>query len=202
MEVTIANIKNEKLVLNDSIWNTEFEADVVAQAVNVYMSNQRKGSSKAKTKGEVAGGGKKPWKQKGTGRARAGSIRSPLWAGGGVTFGPTGLQSWSRKMNKKANVLAMSMVFAKQLADKKIEFVAIDSDIKSEDVRKVVTSGINQARKTLVVSDNKSVAMYLRNMENVEIVNTKNLNVYQLAKVSKILVDSKTIENIENILKV
>lgn len=202
MEVTIANIKNEKLVLNDGIWKVEFESDVVAQAVNIYRSNQRKGNSKAKNKGEVSGGGKKPWKQKGTGRARVGSIRSPLWVGGGVTFGPTGMQNWNRKVNKKANVLAMSMVFAKQLSDKKVEFIALSDGLKNSEVRDLMTENFDQKKKTLLISDNKSAALGLRNMVNIEIVNTKNLNVYQLAKVSKILIDSKSLENIENILKV
>jgi large subunit ribosomal protein L4 len=202
MEVVIANKKDEKVTLDKNIWSTKFESDVVAQAVNVYMSNQRTGTAKAKRRGEVDGGGRKPWKQKGTGRARHGSIRSPIWVGGGATFAPTGLQNFDRKMNKKANVLAITMVFSKHLGDKSLQFIELVEDAKSTDVRNLLSGVVNTGKKVLVISDNKKAFLALRNVENVRVVNSSNINVYDIARVSSLLVDTGAVESIEKILKI
>ena len=111
--------------LNPQVWGVELNHDLVAQVLYVYMSNERKGTASAKTRGEVSGGGRKPWRQKGTGRARQGSIRSPLWRKGGVTFVPTN-RNWKKKINNKMAKKATCMMLSERLKEKKLEFVNID----------------------------------------------------------------------------
>ena len=129
MKLDVLNIKGEKveqITLNDEIFAVEPNDLVLAQYIRVYLSNQRQGTASTKDRSEVSGGGKKPWKQKGTGRARAGSIRSPLWTKGGVAFGSSN-KNWKRKLNGKMAKKAICMMLTKRLADKDLEFVNIDA---------------------------------------------------------------------------
>ncbi|MBD3329328.1 50S ribosomal protein L4, partial [Candidatus Dojkabacteria bacterium] len=107
VKVDIANKKDSKVDLKSKVWDVEFNEDLVTQAINIYLFNQRKGTAHSKTRAEVSGGGRKPWKQKGTGRARHGSIRSPIWVKGGVAFGPRSESNWKRSLNKKMNTKAI-----------------------------------------------------------------------------------------------
>ena len=129
--------KKEKKVearkLNPKVWKVPYNADLVAQVLYVYNSNERKSTANVKGKGEVSGGGKKPWRQKGTGRARAGSSRSPLWIGGGVTFGNVGDKNWNRKINKKMARKATCIMLSESLRKKILEF----TDIAKEDIVKI-----------------------------------------------------------------
>ncbi|CAG1771971.1 partial 50S ribosomal protein L4, partial [uncultured bacterium] len=105
--------KIEEIEVNDSVFNAPVNDKVLAQYVYVYLSNQRESNAHTKDRSEVRGGGKKPWKQKGTGRARVGSIRSPIWKGGGVTFGPTNQTNWKRKLTKSFKAAAFRNAFSK-----------------------------------------------------------------------------------------
>lgn len=201
MEVVIVNKKETKLKLNDAVWKAEFNSDVVAQAVGVYLSNQRKGSSKAKRKGEVDGGGRKPWRQKGTGRARAGSIRSPLWVGGGATFAPTGEQNFSKKINKKTNSIAIKMTVSKQVAQDNVKFVEFEQGKEKTAYRNELKELLKDGKKALLISDNADVLLALRNNKSVSILKPQNINVYDVAKVSNIIIDSAAVESLEKILK-
>ena len=123
---------SEQIDLNPKIFEVTPEIELVQQAVRIQMSNSRDAVSNTKTRGDVRGGGKKPWKQKGTGNARAGSIRSPLWRHGGVTFGPRGNRNYSLKMNKKQSRKALYMVLSDKAADQKF---LVFSDFSLENLR-------------------------------------------------------------------
>src|SRR6476469_9829240 len=123
MKVTIYNQDAEsvgEVELNDKIFGVKPSLHLLAEAVRVQQANARKGLANTKTRGEVSGGGKKPWKQKGTGRARVGSTRSPIWRHGGITFGPTSDRNWSLKMNKKAKTKALFMSLSDKVTDGKL----------------------------------------------------------------------------------
>lgn len=123
MKISVYNQKAEvvgEIELNDKVFAVKPSLHLLAEAVRIQASNARKGLANTKTRGEVSGGGKKPWKQKGTGRARAGSIRSPIWRHGGITFGPTSDRNWSLKINKKAKTKALFMSLSDKATDGKL----------------------------------------------------------------------------------
>lgn len=128
MKISVYNQNAEvvgEIELNSKIFGVKPSIHLLSEAVRVQASNARKGLANTKTRGEVSGGGKKPWRQKGTGRARAGSIRSPIWRHGGVTFGPTSNRNWSLKINKKAKTKALFMSLSDKVTDGKL--IVIDS---------------------------------------------------------------------------
>ncbi len=126
METTLYNQKGAsagKLTLPTSVFGVKWNADLVHQVAVAMMANKRSGTAHTKDRSEVSGGGKKPWAQKGTGRARHGSSRSPIWVGGGVTFGPRAEKDYSQKINKKMRTKALFTVLSKKMADGKVLFV-------------------------------------------------------------------------------
>jgi large subunit ribosomal protein L4 len=182
--------KKTEVKLNPSIWEVPYNADLVAQAYYIYSTNERKGSARQKGRGEVSGGGKKPWKQKGTGRARHGSIRSPLWVGGGVTFANTG-RNFSRRLNKKMARKATSIMLSERLRNKELEFVKVTAT-----EAKKIRNG-NDKRVLFVTEDDK-VALLLRNSKNTEVKSPDKLNAKHLILAKKILVDEKAVKVLED----
>ncbi|MDD3474719.1 MAG: 50S ribosomal protein L4 [Candidatus Dojkabacteria bacterium] len=179
--------------LDPKVWEVELNPDLIAQVLYVYMNNERKGTATAKTRGDVSGGGKKPWRQKGTGRARQGSIRSPLWTKGGVTFVPTN-RNWKRKINSKMAKKATCMMLSDRLREKKLEFVNIDKkDLKA--LRENIVK--NSGKKTLVVSINKELQLAVRNLTNVKFVDSMKLNAKHVVDSSKVLVDQDSVKVLE-----
>jgi large subunit ribosomal protein L4 len=181
--------RETEIKLNPLVWEVPYNEDLVAQAYYVYSTNERKGSAKQKGRGEVSGGGKKPWKQKGTGRARQGSIRSPLWVGGGVTFADSG-RNFSRKLNKKMARKATSIMLSERLRKKELEFVKVTAT-----TAKKIRSG-DDKRILFVTADDK-VALLLRNSKNSEVKNPDKLNAKHLVLAKKILVDEKVVKVLE-----
>jgi large subunit ribosomal protein L4 len=175
--------------LNPSVWEVPYNEDLVAQAYYVYSINERKGSAKQKDRGEVSGGGKKPWKQKGTGRARHGSIRSPLWIGGGVTFADSG-RNFSRKLNKKMARKATSIMLSERLRNKELEFVKVTAT-----TAKKLRSGDD--KRVLFVTEDDQVALLLRNSKKSEVKSPNKLNAKHLVLAKKILVDEKAVKVLE-----
>ena len=145
-KVTGKNLKviERTVSLKESVWNAKVNNDLVAQVVTVYRSNARSSNASVKDRGEVRGGGRKPWKQKGTGRARHGSIRSPIWVGGGVTFGPTG-RNWKRSVNKKMKLGALASVLTDRLNHEEVFFMGIkdiDKELRMQVLKVAILGGL------------------------------------------------------------
>ena len=198
MKAKLLNGKIE-IELNEKVWAETYSEDLISQAVLVYLSNQRQSKADVKTRGEVDGGGRKPWAQKGTGRARQGSIRSPLWYKGGVTFGPSTDTNWSRKINKKMNRKAMRSAIARMLKTDKLFFVDFDGSDTTKKARTELLALKNKGSLTLI-SDKKEVVLGLRNVEDVNISRPSSINVYDITRSKQIFVDKNAVNKIEEIL--
>lgn len=192
-----------ELELNDSVFGVEINEALVHQAVVMQLANQRQGNHATKTRSMVRGGGRKPWKQKGTGRARAGSIRSPLWVGGGVAFGPHP-RSYKFSMPRKARRLAIKCALSAKINDggllvlEDISFAAP----KTKDVVKLLGSFEASDNKALIITadQNENVVKSSRNIPGVKAINTMGLNVYDLLHHDKVLVSKDAIAKIEEVL--
>lgn len=186
--------------LNDSIFAVEVNEHVMHQAVVQYLANQRQGTQSAKTRAEVSGGGRKPWRQKGTGRARQGSIRSPQWTGGGVVFAPKP-RDYSFKLNKKVKRLALKSALTVKVNENKL--IVLD-EVKLEEIK---TKMIADAFKSLNVSkalfvveeDNKNAAISARNIANVKTASPSTINVYDILKYDTFVVTKDAVAKIEEV---
>jgi large subunit ribosomal protein L4 len=179
-----------KISLSEKVFAAKWRADLVHQVVEGMRSNKRAGTADTKDRGEVRGGGRKPWKQKGTGRARHGSSRSPIWVGGGVTHGPLSAKNYKRKISKKMRAQALFSVLSKKLKDGEIIFVDTLSlgDIKTKKALEVIknlakASGVKtlmQSKKpkmlTALFERDEKAEKSFRNLPQLEIVFLKNLN--------------------------
>lgn len=178
---------------------------VVHRALVSQRSRQRQTIASTKIRSEVRGGGRKPWKQKGTGRARAGSNRSPLWRGGGVIFGPRNTVNYARKINQKENKLAIkTILFNKKDATKVVE--NFESKFTSKPNTKSFLEALKrweipEEKKVLVICENKTSNLYLsiRNLKNVNLIDCRNLNTIDLLNASKIILTSGSIPIIEKL---
>ncbi len=182
--------KETEVKLNKNVWELPFNADLIAQVLYVYMNNERKGTSNAKTRGDVSGGGRKPWKQKGTGRARSGSIRSPLWVGGGVTFVPNN-KNWDKSINKQMAKKATCIMLSERLRKEELSFVSMPK----ADARKALNKQIG--KKALVISANEEIKRNLGNVEIVKVIDPMKLNAKHLVESKNILVDQDTVKILE-----
>src|SRR3989344_2327065 len=185
MKVDLFNQKNEKtgtLDLPDAVFGVEWNPDLVHQALTVQVANRRKVLANTKDRSEVSGGGRKPWRQKGTGRARHGSTRSPLWRGGGITFGPIKERNFSRKINKKMKQLAILGIISKKLGEQEIKII---DTLELKD------------RKTKNLANlAKNIYSAARNLAKVGALSPESLNVYDLLKYQKVLLDQGAVESI------
>lgn len=181
--------KKEEVKLNPLVWEVPYNEDLVAQVLYVYNNNERKGTVKQKTRGEVSGGGRKPWKQKGTGRARHGSIRSPLWIGGGVTFAASD-KNFKRKINKKMAKKATRVILSERLRNKDLEFVNM-TPTKGKKLRQ------EAKESTLVISDDEKLTLTLRNSKKGKVLSPEKLNAKHVIAARKIFVDEKAVKVLE-----
>ena len=202
----LINFKGEKLkdiTLADSVWAIEANDIVLKKAIDLQLAATRQGTHKTKTRSEVSGGGKKPWKQKGTGRARAGSSRSRIWRGGGIVFGVTP-RSYGFKMNKKERVLALKSALTHKLADK--ELVVVDNinldSLKTKEIKNIMNT-LKLDGKTLFVTleDNENLYMATRNLGYAYAINADEINVYDLVNADKLVIDEAAVKKIEEVLK-
>ena len=185
----------KEIKLNPLVWELPYNEDLLAQVLFVYRNNERKGTSHVKTRGDVSGGGRKPWKQKGTGKARAGSTRSPIWVGGGVTFGSSVRgRNWSRRINKKMARKATCILLSERLRNKELEFVNIPEKETAE-LRKSMLKKVE--KKMLIITNNENVIMSLRNVEEITVVDGDKLNAKHLAGARKILIDNDVVKILE-----
>lgn len=200
----LEGIETGEIELSEEIFGVEMKDDLVHQAFVAQISNSRQVLADTKDRGEVRGGGKKPWKQKGTGRSRHGSIRSPLWKGGGVVFGPTSDRNYSKKINKKMKAKALFMVLSSKARDN--EMIILD-DAKLD---KVSTKTMSGALKKLPVKGkvlfslnrkNDQVFKSIKNIPNVSMIASDSLNVADLLKNKTFIINKKGIEMIEKMYK-
>lgn len=186
--------------LNENIFGVEVNQHVMHQAVVQYLANQRQGTKSAKTRAEVRGGGRKPWKQKGTGRARQGSIRSPQWTGGGVVFAPKP-RDFSFKLNKKVKRLALKSALTTKVNEQK--FIVLESlnfdEIKTKKMVSVLSS-LNITKSLIVLENNdKNVILSARNIPNVKTTGFNSINVYDILKYETFVVTKGALSKIEEV---
>lgn len=205
MVVDVYNHKNEKagkMELSDKIFKTKWNPDLVHQAIAAQTANRREVLAHAKGRGEVRGGGRKPWKQKGTGRARHGSIRSPLWKGGGVTFGPVKEKIFSRKINKKMRKLAIWSVLSKKLKDEELKILDTFGieEMKTKNLLKLIKNLSARETSNLIVPsrENKSIKRIAANIPKAEAISPLSLNLYDLLRYKNIIFEKKAVEELES----
>lgn len=189
----------KKLTLDKEVWGLPENIDLLTQVLYVFNSNKRRSTAHAKTRAQVAGGGRKPWRQKGTGRARAGSIRSPLWVKGGVTFVPSD-RNWKKKLNEKMRKKAIAIALSSKLKDEGIKFVKFNDKDEVKDLRKDIAK-LSGDIKTLVVSENEKVLKSIRNVEKFKTTNPKTLNIFNSLDNKQMIIDVDAVEVIEKRLK-
>jgi len=190
----------EELELNDAIFGVEVNEHLLHRAVVAQLANKRQGTQSALTRAEVRGGGRKPWRQKGTGRARQGSTRSPQWTGGGVVFAPKP-RDYSMKMNKKEKRIALKSALTSKVADQK--FIVLDelsfNEIKTKNMVAVLENLKVQKALVVIEGENKNVVLSTRNIEGVKTASTNTINVYDLLKYDTCIVTKSTVAAIEEV---
>ncbi len=197
----LKHISNKKEVeVSDNIWNEDYIKDLIVHAIYVYNSNQRKGTAKTKTRTEVSGGGRKPWAQKGTGRARHGSIRSPIWVGGGISHGPTGKQNWKKGLNKKMRNKAIRGLISEMARNEKVLVYKFEEEDEIRDIRKKNLENFNKKEKSLIVTNKKDERLAFRNVPYIRVINTENINIYEFANCHKVFIEEEFIDKLEELL--
>ena len=193
MKVDLFNQNNEKtgtIDLPDAVFGVKWNPDLIHQALTVQMANRRKVLADTKDRSEVRGGGKKPWRQKGTGRARHGSIRSPLWRGGGITFGPLKERIFSRKINKKMKQLAIFGIISKKLSEQEVKIIDTLKleDRKTKNLASLVKKFVSPKESLLLIpaKENKNIYSAARNLAKVSALSPESLNVYDLLRYQKL----------------
>lgn len=207
MEVGLFSSKGKKLKsinLESSVFGIKANVGVVHQVVKAQMAGARSGTADTKTRAEVRGGGKKPWKQKGSGRARAGSIRSPLWKGGGTVFGPTP-RDYSQKVPKKIRKLALrSVLSAKAQGDNLVivDKFGLDKPATKE-AAKVLFGLVGNEKVTVVVmADDVNAIKSLRNLRGARVISTSQINSYDLVDCAKLVMTKDAMQRVSEVLAV
>ena len=206
MEIKVLNQNgsgDSNVSLPDSIFGQEFNADLVHQLITTYIANGHQNTKGQKNRSAVSGGGKKPWKQKGTGRARAGTIRSPIWRGGGVTFARKFKKINPKKINKKMYRAAMRSIWSKLAEENKIialDKINIDEPPKSSQVKKIL-SDIGVSRALVVLSkNNEQLNKASKNLKECEVLTISSINPSLLINADKVVVTSETINSLTEVL--
>ena len=202
-KVSVYNIEGKvvgDMELNDAVFGVGVKEHLEHLAVVSQLANNRQGTQSAKTRSEVSGGGRKPWRQKGTGHARQGSTRAPQWTGGGVVFAPKP-RDYSFKMNKKEKNLALKSALTTKVAEEKI--IVLDS-IKFEEVKTknmvAVLDNLKVNKALVVLNDNdQNVVLSARNIPNVKTASTNTINVYDILKYDKMIVSKDAVATIEEV---
>ena len=202
-KVSVYNMKGSQvgeIELNDAVFGVEVNEHLVHMAVVSQLANNRQGTQSAKTRAEVSGGGKKPWKQKGTGHARQGSTRSPQWTGGGVVFAPKP-RDYSIKLNKKEKQLALKSALTSRVNENKfivVDEIKLDS-IKTKNFAEALES--LKVKKALVIlnENDKNVVLSAKNIPTVKTALTNTINVFDILKYDTIVIDKAAVATIEEV---
>ena len=201
--VSVLNMEGKEvgsMELNDAVFGVEINEHLVHQAVVLRLANNRQGTQKAKTRSEVSGGGRKPWRQKGTGHARQGSTRAPQWTGGGVVFAPVP-RDYSFKMNKKEKRAALKSVLTSKVQENK--FIVLDelklAEVKTKEMKKVLDNlKVNNAL-VIIGDDSENVALSARNIAGVQTASVNTINVFDMLKYNTIIATKTSVASIEEV---
>tara|TARA_B100000482_G_scaffold59666_1_gene41185 strand:- start:90 stop:716 length:627 start_codon:yes stop_codon:yes gene_type:complete len=206
MEIKVLNQNgsgDSNVSLPDSIFGQDFNADLVHQLITTYTANGHQNTKGQKNRSAVRGGGKKPWKQKGTGRARAGTIRSPIWRGGGVTFAKKYKKNNSKKINKKMYRSAMRSIWSKLAEENKIialNEINIDEPVKSSQVKKIL-SDIGVSKALVVLNkNNEQLNKASKNLKECDVLTISSINPSLLINADNVVVTSETINSLTEVL--
>ena len=201
--VSVYNIEGKEvgtIDLNDAVFGVEVNEHLVHMAVVSQLANKRQGTQSAKTRSEVSGGGRKPWRQKGTGHARQGSTRAPQWTGGGVVFAPTP-RDYSFKLNKKERRAALKSALTSRVEEKK--FIVVDEinfdEIKTKKFQDVLNN-LSVSKALVVLEDgNKNAELSARNIADVKTAKTNTINVYDILKYNTVIATKAAVQAIEEV---
>ena len=201
--VSVYNMEGKEvgtIELNDAVFGVEVNEHLVHMAVVAQLANKRQGTQKAKTRSEVSGGGRKPWRQKGTGHARQGSTRAPQWTGGGVVFAPTP-REYTIKLNKKERRLALKSALTSRVQENKL--IVLD-ELKFDEIKtkkmQAVLDALNVSKALVVLNENDAnVVKSARNIENVQTALTNTINVYDILKYNTVIVTKAAVATIEEV---
>ena len=204
-KLSVLNIKGEKvgdITLNENVWGIEPNDAVLYDALTLARNNARQGTADTKTRSEVSGGGKKPWRQKGTGRARQGSTRAPHWIKGGIVFGPHP-RSYAKKMNRKERRLALKSALSYKVIES--EMIVVDNfDLETGKTKdaKVALNNLKATKKVLLVVDelNDNVILATRNLNNVVLLEASEINTYDVIAADNMIITEKAVKAIEEVL--
>ncbi len=201
--VAVFNMEGKEvgtLELNDAVFGVEINEHLVHMAVVAQLANKRQGTQKAKTRSEVSGGGRKPWRQKGTGHARQGSTRAPQWTGGGVVFAPTP-RDYTIRLNKKEKRAALKSALTSRVQDNK--FIVVD-ELKFDEIKtkkfKAVMDNLKVSKALVVMGDHDpNVVLSARNIEGVKTAFAGNINVYDILKYNTVVATKAAVASIEEV---
>ena len=201
--ISVFNIEGKEvgsIELNDAVFGVNVNEHLVHMAVVAQLANKRQGTQKAKTRSEVSGGGRKPWKQKGTGHARQGSTRSPQWKGGGVVFAPTP-RDYTINLNKKEKRIALKSALTSRVLENK--FIVVDdfamSEIKTKKMQ-LTLNNLNVKKALVVCAENeKNTVLSVRNIYGVKAASPKTINVYDILKYNTVVASKDAVKTIEEV---
>lgn len=205
-KLQVVNLKGEKvseIKVNKEIWGIEPNDAVLYDALRLARNNFRQGTADTKTRSEVSGGGRKPWRQKGTGRARQGSTRAPHWIKGGIVFGPHP-RSYSIKMNRKERRLALKSALAYKAIESKLVVVdSLNVETSKTKEMKAILKDLNIAKKVLIVVDELTDNLILssRNLSNVLLLSVDEVNTYDVVYADTMVITEKALQKLEEVLK-
>ena len=206
MKIIVKNKKKKKvrdLTLNDAVWNIEANTQVLKKMIKLQLDSMRQGTHKTKTRSEVSGGGRKPWRQKGTGRARQGSTRATQWRGGGIAGGVTP-RDYTFTINRKERALALKSALSLKAQNK--ELVVLDNitieSLKTKDIKKLIQDLKLEGKILFVTSeDNENLYMATRNLGYVYCILTNEINAFDLVNADVVVCDEAAVKKIEEVLK-
>ena len=206
-KLEMLNLNGEKvkeIKINDKVWGIEPNDAVLHNAIVLAMANSRQASASTKTRDEVSGGGRKPWRQKGTGNARQGSIRAPQWRGGGVVFGPNPNRNYSKKQNKKERRLAVLSALSYKALDKELivlENLSLETSKTKEMVNLLTSLNIRNNKVLVVVEElNENLVLSARNLPNVKLVTFNEVNAYDLVSSDNMVITENALVKLEEVL--
>ena len=205
--ISVLNIKGEKvkeITLNETVFGIEPNDAVLYDAITLSRNNSRQASANTKTRSEGSGGGKKPWRQKGTGRARQGSTRAPHWYHGGVVFGPTPNRNYTKKMNKKERRLALKSALSYKLIDSEmivLDAMKLESGKTKEAIQVLTNLKVNNEKTLIVVNElDENLVLATRNLANVILLETDEINTLDVVSADRLVITEDAVKKIEEVL--